>query len=255
MATIKINNLIYKDIINNLTMDIEPSSWISVIGKGKTTLFNLLNGDINSNGSIIINNISVDKYNVRDLHETIYFLSSNADDNFVSGTVLGNILYAMDKYSNYIQDKRLQTLVNYFELENILYKNPNNLSAGQKELVAFVSTIILNPQILVIDDSFRMMDGLSKKRVYSLIKKYVEQGMIVINMVSNPDDLLYGERTIILDKKISIVNKDELLDEHTLRSIGFNLPFVLDLSNKLKYYKMIDKSYLDTSKLVNSIWK
>jgi len=255
MAQIRINNLSYKNIINNLNVVIGSSSWVSVIGNGKTTLAKLLIGELDSDGLININNTVIDKYNIRDLHNTVYYLDHDSDMSFVSSTVLGNILFAMTGYSNYMQDKRLQALVDYFEIADLLYKNPNNLSGGQKELIAFVSTIILNPQVLIIDDSFSLMDGLTKKRVYSLLKRYVEQGMILINMVSDSDDLMYSDGIIVLDKNISIIRKEDLANEHILKNIGYNLPFVLDLSNKLKYYKMIDRYYVDTSKLVNAIWK
>ena len=33
------------------------------------------------------------------------------------------------------------------------------------------------------------------------------------------------------------------------------LPFIVDLSIKLKYYNIIDKTYFDIKKLVNDIWK
>ena len=255
MAQIKINNLYYKNIINNLNLNIEQSTWISVIGTGKTTLLKLLTGELESNGSIIVNNTIINDENIHKLHDIVYYLDTDASNSFVSGTVLGNILFGMSKFPNSVQDKRLQTMAKYFDIQTLLYKKPNNLSAGQKQLIAFISAIILNPEILIIDDSFNMMDGLTKKKVYALIKKYVKQGMIVINMVNNSDELMYGDKTIILDKTISILQKEDLTNEHIFRNINYNLPFILNLSNKLKYYKMLDKYYFDTSKLVNSIWK
>jgi len=46
-----------------------------------------------------------------------------------------------------------------------------------------------------------------------------------------------------------------LQEEKILKKLGFNLPFIVELSNGLKYYGVIDKVYFNNEELVNVLWK
>ena len=47
-----------------------------------------------------------------------------------------------------------------------------------------------------------------------------------------------------------VLENEEVFEENE-----FELPFVVSLSNKLKFYDLIDKVYFDEKKLVNDLWK
>ena len=46
-----------------------------------------------------------------------------------------------------------------------------------------------------------------------------------------------------------------LQEEKILKKLGFNLPFIVELSNSLKYYQLVDKTYFDSLELVEDLWK
>ena len=46
-----------------------------------------------------------------------------------------------------------------------------------------------------------------------------------------------------------------LQEEKILKKLGFNLPFIVELSNGLKLYKVIDKVYFNNEELVGELWK
>lgn len=239
--SININRLNYKKI-HNLSINIKPKEWINVLGRGKTDF-----------SYIIKNNNMVELINIDP--NDIVIIPANSDDYFVSDKVINNILFRLSKYHIQLQEKRLQELVKYFQIENILNKNPHNLSRGEKQLINFVSYVIDKPKVLIADDCFNMLDNIMSKRIYSYIRNLCNEGMIFINLVSNKEDLLYGDKNIILGEETKVLTKEELYNTTLLRKIGYDLPFILDLSNKLKYYNVIDKIYLNISKLVNTLWK
>ena len=49
--------------------------------------------------------------------------------------------------------------------------------------------------------------------------------------------------------------KDILKEEKIIKKLGFNMPFIIELSNGLKYYNIVDKLYYDNESLVNDLWK
>ena len=49
--------------------------------------------------------------------------------------------------------------------------------------------------------------------------------------------------------------KEILKEEKILKKLGFNLPFILELSLGLKYYNLTNDLYYDNESLVNYLWK
>jgi energy-coupling factor transport system ATP-binding protein len=86
----------------------------------------------------------------------------------------------------------------------------------------------------------------------------MEQGITLINVTSNMEDLLFTDYTLCLYKKIIAVygkTMEVIKNEKVLKRIGFNLPFIYDLSIQLKLYGLIKKETVNEEKLVNEIWK
>ena len=81
-----------------------------------------------------------------------------------------------------------------------------------------------------------------------------------ICMTNNLDVSLYFEEVdlSILDKG-RIVKEGDILsvldDDSMLNKLGFRLPFMIDLSLKLKYYNLVDKIILDQKEMVEMLWK
>ena len=62
---------------------------------------------------------------------------------------------------------------------------------------------------------------------------------------------------MLVDKKLAfnkktkeVISDNKLFEDNHLR-----LPFLLDITNKLKYYGLIDKDIKDIESLVDEIWK
>ena len=78
-----------------------------------------------------------------------------------------------------------------------------------------------------------------------------------VNITSDIEETLFSQYLIVLGEKGVLVEgevKKVLMEEKLLKKLGFNLPFVLDLSLQLKAYEVIDQEYYDLDKLVNDLW-
>lgn len=62
---------------------------------------------------------------------------------------------------------------------------------------------------------------------------------------------------VIHEEKVIMEGKSKLVlqEEKILKKLGFNLPFIVELSNSLKYYQLVDKTYFDSLELVEDLWK
>ena len=71
-------------------------------------------------------------------------------------------------------------------------------------------------------------------------------------------DVLLQRCTHVLDngKVILYGPKEEvLLEEKKFNNLGLALPFMAELSIKLKYYDLIDDLIFDMDEMVNKLWK
>lgn len=91
----------------------------------------------------------------------------------------------------------------------------------------------------------------------ALINYLIEKDISFINITNDIEDTLLADYLIVIfDDKVALEGNtlDVLKEEKLLNRMGFNLPFMVDLSIQLQYYGLVDKIYLDKKDLVNDLW-
>lgn len=253
-----------KKIFDNFNLDIKKGEYVSLIGlngAGKSTLVRILLGLIKVKGCITIDDIELSKTNKKDILSKIGVVFENPDNQFVASTVMDDIAFSLENMhipANQIENK-VKEIATKLEIVDLLDKEPHKLSGGQKQLVALASALVKEPKILLLDESFTMIDSDSKDKLYNIIKKINKKDKItIINVTHDIEDVLYGGRIVVLDKgTIKLDGKTEtvLKKDKELTKLGFPLPFMVDLSIKLKYYGLIDKIIYDMDEMVDILWK
>jgi len=155
-----------------------------------------------------------------------------------------------------LAQKRIYNIFKTLDIIECLYKLENELSTKEKALVNFVFSIIHEPKLLIIDRCLENLDENNKNKIFSYLKT---QKKITILLIST-DNTYFNETSNYLfldDGKIVLSGtfNEVIKEEKTFIKCGSNLPFYVDLCNKLKSYELIDSIMLDEEKLVNEIWK
>jgi len=143
----------------------------------------------------------------------------------------------------------------FFNLEELINQKVSALNIYDRALIRILSLLIIKPKILGIDNLFTYLDLEQKTRIIKFAK---EQKITILNITSNSEELLLGIDIIVLDNhqvKAYDKTKAVLSNEKLLASVGFDLPFVVNLSNGLKYYQVVDKEYYDIKSLVGALWQ
>ena len=94
----------------------------------------------------------------------------------------------------------------------------------------------------------------AKKKIFKYIK---DTKISLINISSNIDEIVYSNYAYFLYEGNIVMEGDIiscLKEEKLLKRLGFNLPFIIDLSTQLKYYNVLDKIYCDEKEMVDAIW-
>ena len=90
------------------------------------------------------------------------------------------------------------------------------------------------------------------------VKKINEKNVTIINITHNCEDILLGTHVIILNNYKVVLNEPVKKAFDNLKVFVNNkisLPFVIDLSSKLRYYEAVDKIHYDYKGLVDDLWK
>ena len=161
MNIIDIKNLNFKykekEVFNNFNLQLENGSFTTIIGlngSGKSTLIKILLGLLKYEGIIKIDDILLNKDNIKNIRKSIGIVFENPDNQFVAETVMDDIAFSLENLqmnSKNIKEK-IMKMANYIGISRLLEREPHSLSGGEKQLVALASALIHEPKILILDD-------------------------------------------------------------------------------------------------------
>ena len=218
--------------IKDITFNLSEGEFVSIIGPsgcGKSTLLSILSGTDNDyKGNIIIKNNT----------KIGYMLQS--DSLFPWRTILDNCLIGLE--INKILTKEnieyVKSLLKKYDLEEFMYKFPDNLSGGMRQRVALIRTLALKPDILLLDEPLSALDSQTRLTIGEDIFNIIKSENITTIMVTHDigEALSISDRIIVLSKRPAIIKNIYLI------------PF-----NYLDYHsRKLDINY---NQLLNEIWR
>ena len=249
---IKIEHLNMNDLFTDLNLKIKEKSFTTILGSsssGKTTLAKLLCGYIKNDC------VKTEKA------ENISVIFDQIDDNFIYDTVIENLAFPLENrnISKSDMEKKISKIADYLNIHDLLECNIYTLSGGEKELIALAEALITDPKLLILDEAFGMIDAIQKQKCFKLLKKINrEKKTTIVYLTSDTENVIYGKELAILANRRIIKQgsiKELLTDEKSFKMANQKLPFMADLSLKLKYYNLIDELILEESKMVDALWK
>ena len=252
------NNVVFK----NLSLCIRKGSFTTVLGNngcGKSTFVKLLTGLERANSVIIDGELLCDK-SVSSIRRKIGVVFENPDNCLISETVFGDLAFPLENLNcsrDYIFS-RVNEISSYLGISHLLNKCSRDLSGGEKQLVSLGSALVIGPSLLILDEALSMIDDMSRVNILLLLKKINKDfGITILNITHDIEESIYGDDVLILDRGILFHGSKEDLyhQEKMLKDNGFDLPFMVSLSNKLSYYDMVDDVVLDMNEMVDILWK
>ena len=251
-----VENLMYKDILKDISFSLKEgtiNALVGMNGSGKTLLFKSLFGLVAVEGLINVNGMIVTKESIQDIRKNFgIYLDFNTLEN---KTVFLNIIEPLINldYDECIAKKKVYEISKKLGIENLLYKEIETLSHSQKKMVSFAQCVIHDPNIILIDGLLDGLDTYYKNKVVDYLKKYKKnRKAIIIFTTNNSEDLLLAENLLILKNGKILVNglvKKLIQDENIFLKNRIKLPFIADLSYKLKAYNLINRFILSTNYL------
>lgn len=234
-------HLILKDIsftVNNG----ERLAILGANGSGKSTLMKLLAGlEAPQSGIIQIENVHIGEKNTQFLREKCGIVFQNPNDQFVGSTVIDDIAFGLENHqvSHDQMDARIQRTLKQFDLEGFANLDPASLSGGQKQRAAIAAVSVLNPDVLIFDESTSMLDPKHRSLFFEMVDqmKMMNSAQIQMMITHDLNEILYFDRVIVLGDQ-HIVFDDHLdaflaVDEKTLEKWNLDVPYALKVARTL----------------------
>jgi len=162
-----------KQVLNGVSLDVKQGETIGIVGQtgsGKSTLMNLLLqfNDYDS-GHIYIDGDEINKYNKASYRKNLGIILQTPA--LFQGTIKSNITmdreYSDEEVINVIKEVGASHLLE--KTEEGIYApvsfRGENLSLGEKQLIAFARILLRNPSIVVLDEATANIDSDTEEKI------------------------------------------------------------------------------------------
>ena len=179
-------------------------------GVGKSTLLNILNGQLRPDkGKVYINNIDIYQYPEK-IKGVIGYIPQ--DDFLIEElTVFENLLFnARFCFANLSEEeltKRVNQLLKklaLYDIRDLKVGNPLNqfISGGQRKRLNIALELLREPSILLVDEPTSGLSSSDSEKVMELLKQQTHEGKIVIVNIHQPSSDIFKmfDRLLVLDQ-------------------------------------------------------
>lgn len=210
-------------ILHDVSFAVAPGETVAVVGAtgaGKSTIISILMGFYPySKGRVSIDGVALDEL---DLHQLRTQLALVLQDVFLfSDTVRSNIVLGDESITDVaITEAAARIGITEFidglpeGLDYNVQERGGVLSAGQRQLLAFLRAYITDPAVLILDEATSSIDSHTEELIQRALIALTKNRTSVI-IAHRLSTIQHADRIIVLDKGriVEIGNHQELLDK------------------------------------------
>ncbi len=223
--------------LHDIHFTIKQGETLGIAGKtgsGKSAILRLLLREFDDyEGTVMFDGVSINSYKKQRLREAIGYVPQ---DHFLfSTTVGGNIAFARPNASieeiheaaklAHIHDDILNFPLGY---DTVVGERGVSLSGGQKQRISIARALMMQPELLILDDSLSAVDAKTEEAILESLKK-----------------TRTGETTIITSHRLSAIQHAHqivVMHEGTVAEIGTHESL---MNRKGRYFEMYELQQLE----------
>ena len=181
-----------KRILSDINLEIQEGEFVLICGEsgcGKTTMTKLINGliphfvrDVSVDGTITVCGKNVAEMPMYEIAELVGSVFQNPRTQFFYTNSNAEMAFGLENRGvepEYIR-KRIKNTINELDIEKLEDRDVFSMSGGEKQLLAFASVYVMNPQIYVLDEPSANLDIAAMEKLSERMKVIKEKGHTVV---------------------------------------------------------------------------
>lgn len=187
--------------LQDINLSVKKGQFISIVGPsgcGKSTLLSIICGLIEpTSGEVIVNGRPV-----KDEMRNIGYMLQH-DHLFEWRSVYGNVMLGLDIHRKKDTRNLATHYLSQYGLLDFKNSRPSELSGGMRQRVALIRTLMMEPDILLLDEPFSALDYQTRlivcDDISSIIKKEHKTAILVTHDLA--EAISVGESVYVLTKR------------------------------------------------------
>ncbi len=230
--------------LSTINLEIEPGDYIAIIGPngcGKTTLAKHFNALLfPTAGSIWIDRMNTaDSTRLPEIRQRVGMVFQNPDQQIVGTTVEEDVAFGPGNLGLSAGEirKRVDENLAVVGMTQYARRSPHTLSGGEKRLLSIAGVLAMNPQYIIFDEPTAYLDPFSRQVIFNTIKKLNRQGMGIIHITHNTDEILEAGKVMVMDEGRIIFQgtpRDVFRRVEWLKTLRLGVPKINELMWHLK---------------------
>jgi energy-coupling factor transport system ATP-binding protein len=248
--------------LDNINLEIEKGSLVALVGQngsGKSTLSKIISG-ILAPGSGTAEVTGLNPRSKRDrlklpLHVSYVF--QNPDHQIFTRSVTSEVNYSLKNagITGKEADEKIAGILKRVGLSDKANEDPVFLGRGQKRRLAVASSIVIKPEVLIVDEPTTGQDYKMAMGIMEIIKSLNEEGVTVL-LITHDMRLVaeYCRRAIVMSKGSIIFDGTPealFMDENVLRLSSLSEPQSVRLSKGMMDAGLLDEPLISAGEWLN----
>jgi subfamily B ATP-binding cassette protein MsbA len=223
------------DVLKDISFKAEKGDVIALVGPsgaGKTTIANLIPRFYDcQEGEVLVDDINVRDYSLKSLRTQIGIVSQNIS--LFNTSIRNNIIYAKPHATEdeiFEAARKAYAYDFIMELPNGFGTNVGErgvkLSGGQKQRISIARTVLMNPEILILDEATSSLDSESEYYIQLAINELME-GRTSVIIAHRLSTINHATKIVVLDKGdiVDVGSHDALIERCSLYSKIYDLQY------------------------------
>lgn len=228
-------------VLHGVNFKIEQGEFVAFVGTngaGKSTTMRLMNGLIKpSSGEVLIDGTPTTQMRTSDLASRVGFLFQNPDRQICCPTVREELLFGFRALGRLDEEakRKVDETIELFGFDP--QAEPYLLNRGTRQLLALASTVVIEPEIVILDEPTTGLDFRECSKVMDMVSRLNARGTTVV-MVCHDMEVVsdYAARVIAMTAGHVVADGptfEILNDEEVLTRTDLIPPQIVELSHLL----------------------
>ena len=217
--------------LSEISMAVVHGQKIALIGPngaGKSTLLLAMAGFINGTGKVLIDQLHVNRKNLKKIRTKIGSCMENPDDQLFMPTLFDDVAFGPLNMGLSAEQTRIcvNEALKTVGLADMADKAPHHLSAGQKRAAAIATILSMSPKIITLDEPDGSLDPRNRNNIIKLLSN-LPQTLIIATCNMNFAAAL-ADRVVLIDHGRIIADgyaKEIMSDSELMARHGLEVPY------------------------------